>query len=127
MRAIIPEGVPRHQNPIPAAAVHRGVLASSAIAGRDPTTGTYPHDKDRQIALAFDYLRNVLAAAEASIRDVVKCDLYFADKADRTLVNAHWLTMFPDETARPARHSHVASLPAGCCLQIVVLAILERS
>ena len=127
VRAIAPEGVPRHDNPIPAAAVHRGVLASSAISGKDPVTARYPGDKERQIALAFDHLRSVLAGAGASIEDVVKLDLYFADKTDRRLVNAHWLEMFPDERARPARHAHAASLPAGCCLQIAVLAIVERS
>ena len=127
VRAIAPEGVPRHDNPIPAAAVHRGVLASSAISGKDRVTGTYPVDKERQIALAFDHLRSVLATVGAGVQDVVKVDLYFADKMDRPLVNAHWVGLFPDEAARPARHAHVVSLPAGCCLQIAALAIVERN
>ncbi len=125
VRSVNPEGTWRHDNPIPAAAVHRGILISSAISGRDPVTGAYPADKTEQINLAFRILKQVLEAGKACPQDVVKFDLYVSDKADRPLVNPHWVQMYPEEDARPARHSHVAELPLGCCLQIVVCAVLE--
>ena len=124
VRTVNPIGTWRHDNPIPAAAVHRGILISSAISGRSSETGAYPTEKAEQIDLAFANLKQVLEAGNARLRDVVKIDLYFSDKSDRPIVNAHWLKMYPKADARPARHSHVAELPPGCCLQIVVYAVL---
>ena len=124
VRAVNPEGTWPHDNPIPAAAVHRGVLISSAISGKSPVTGAYPSDKAEQINLAFENLKQILASAGAGLQDVVKFDLYLSDTADRPLVNAHWVEMYPDEEARPARHSHLANLPLGCCLQMVVHAVV---
>ncbi|MYI70267.1 MAG: RidA family protein [Boseongicola sp. SB0673_bin_14] len=125
VRSLDPPGVPRHRNPVPAAALHHGMLASSAISGIDPESGGYPADRAMQVALAFGNLRRLLASAGATPQDVVKVDLRFRDKADRRLANPHWLEMYPDEGARPARHSHVADLPDGCCLQISVLAVVQ--
>lgn len=124
VRAVNPAGMWRHDNPVPAVAVHRGILVSSAISGRGPKTGAFPTDKAEQIGLAFANLKQILEAENARLQDVVKLDLYFSDKADRPLVNARWVGMYPEEDARPARHSHVAELPPGCCLQIVVCAVL---
>lgn len=124
VRAINPDGVPHHQNPIPAAAIHNGVLMTSAIMGKDPATGEFPADKADQVALAFRHLERILESAGATPDDVVKLSLYFRDKSDRALVNPHWLRLYPDEAARPARHAHVAELPDGCCLQMEVFAVL---
>ena len=126
VRSINPSSLPHHSNPIPTAAVHRGLLVSSAISGIDPVTARYVPDKEAQFALAFSHLRQLLEAGGATLQDVVKLDLFFADKADRPLVNPHWLEMYPDENFRPARHAHEGSLPPGCWLQIEVMAILER-
>lgn len=126
VRSINPAGVPHHKNPIPAAAIHRGVLVSSAIFGMDPASRTYPADKADQVALAFQHLRTVLDAAGADLQDVVKLDLFFQDTADRVLANPHWLELFPEEGNRPARHAHQTELPDGCCLQIVVMAVLAH-
>ncbi|MEX3010679.1 RidA family protein [Hoeflea sp. TYP-13] len=125
INSVDPPDVPRHRNPIPAAAIHRGILASSAISGLDPSTGTYPGEKAVQVETAFRNMQSILEAAGANWQDVIKMDLYFRDKADRKLVNPHWLEIYPDESARPARHAHVADLPDGCCLQITFLAVME--
>ena len=124
VRSINPPGLPHHKNPIPAAALHNGVLVSSAISGLDPATGAYPADKESQIALAFQHFELILAEAGATPQDVVKLDLYFTDKADRKLVNPHWLRLFPQENRRPARHAHSAELPAECCLQMTFMAVM---
>ena len=126
VRSIDPDDIPGHQNPIPAAAEHRGLFISSAIGGIDPATGRYPDDPGEQVAMAFAHLRRLLAAARVDLQDVVKMDLYFADKADRPLANRQWLAMYPDEAARPARHAHLEVLPDGCRLQIVVTAMVAR-
>lgn len=78
--SINPNNVPHHKNPIPAAALHRGVLISSSISGQDTVSGEYSSDKSVQIALAFEYLKNIINDAGGSVQDIVKVDMYFADK-----------------------------------------------
>ena len=105
VRSVHVKDVPHHVNPVPHAAVHRGIVASSAIMGMDAATRKFPATKEEQIALAFRNLRSVIAASGATPQDVVKLTLYFADKNDRPLVNPYWLEFYPDENARPARHA----------------------
>ncbi|MGI9379568.1 MAG: RidA family protein [Methyloligellaceae bacterium] len=126
VRSISPANVPHHKNPIPAAAIHKNVLASSAISGIDPNTGEFPENKEEQVALAYEHLNSILNEAGAKPQDIVKMDLYFADKSDRSLVNKIWLELFPDADARPARHAHSADLQPGCIFQIEILAILDN-
>ena len=115
----------QHVNPVPNAAIHRGILVTSGIFGKDLQTGAFPEDKDKQMALAFDYLQAIIDEAGAELQDVVKVDLYFMDKTDRKLANPHWLRLWPDADRRPARQAHQAQLPKGCCLQIVAMAVLD--
>jgi 2-iminobutanoate/2-iminopropanoate deaminase len=126
VRSITSDRAAQHGNPVPNAALQNGLLITSGILGKDLATDTYPEDKARQVALAFQYLEAILDAAGATPQDVVKLDLYLADKADRALVNPHWLQLWPDETRRPARQAHKATLPDGCCIQLVATAMLAR-
>ena len=56
VRAINPIDVPPLKNPIPAAAIHGGVLISSVISGKSLVTDVYSKDKKEQISLAFEYI-----------------------------------------------------------------------
>ena len=125
-RSIHTAELPEHKNPIPQASIVRGVLVSSVISGIDLKTGVYEPDKLAQFKLAFSYLPKLMKAANGTLEDIVKVELYFSDKGDRGLANPHWLELFPDENSRPARHAHAASLPEGCYLQIQITAILEE-
>lgn len=118
--------IPQHRNPIPAAAIHRGILMTSGIFGKEIETGDFPQSKERQVELAFAYLRSILEEAGASLQDVIKVDLHFACKADRPLANVHWVRFWPDSGCRPARHAHQSQLPRGCCIQIFAMAVLEE-
>lgn len=124
VRAITSTKVAQHKNPIPNAALHNGLLVTSSIMGKDIEDDRYPADKAVQTALAFDYLETILDEAGATCQDVVKIDLYFADKDDRAFANPHWLRLWPDAAYRPARQAHQAILPEGCCIQIVAMAVL---
>ena len=125
-RSIHTSEVPEHKNPIPQASVVRGVLVSSVISGIDLATGVFAPDKLAQFELAFSYLPKLMKAANGTLEDIVKVELYFANKADRGLANPFWVELFPDENSRPARHAHAASLPEGCYLQIQITAIMEE-
>ena len=126
VRAIYSNKASQHHNPVPNAAILRGLLVTSGILGKRLESDDYPADKSEQTALVFRYLEVILDEAGATLEDVIKLDLYFADKGDRKLANEHWLRLWPDPTRRPARQAHRASLPDGCCLQIVAMAVLPQ-
>ena len=127
VRAINSDRAAQHHNPVPNAAILRGLLVTSSILGKRLDSDEYPADRGEQTALVFRYLEAILDEAGATSQDVIKLDLYFADKADRALANEHWLRLWPDPAHRPARQAHQATLPDGCCLQIVAMAVLPQS
>ena len=126
VRAINSDRAAQHHNPVPNAAILRGLLVTSGILGKRLDSDEYPADRGEQTALVFRYLEAILDDAGATSQDVIKLDLYFADKADRALANEHWLRLWPDPAHRPARQAHQAVLPDGCCLQIVAMAVLPQ-
>jgi hypothetical protein len=51
--------------------------------------------------------------------------VWVKEPAYRALVNKQWLAMFPDEHARPARHTFVTGdVSPGALMQCAVLAVL---
>ena len=126
VRAINSDRAAQHHNPVPNAAILRGLLVTSSILGKRLDSDEYPADRGEQTALVFRYLEAILDDAGATSQDVIKLDLYFANKADRALANEHWLRLWPDPAHRPARQAHQAVLPDGCCLQIVAMAVLPQ-
>ncbi len=65
-------------------------------------------------------LEQVLAAAGATIADVVRTNVYLADMADYAEMNAAYVELFPD---RPARTCvQVAGLPLGARVEIDCIA-----
>ena len=124
VQSIYAKGAAQHLNPVPNAAVHRGILVTSGILGRDRTTGAYPAQAATQIQLAFEQLPIILAEGGAGLQDVVKVDLYFADRQDRAMANEHWTRLWPDPLHRPARQAHQVDLPGACRFQLVVMAVL---
>ena len=126
VKAINPSDIPPHKNPIPAAAIHGGVLISSVISGKSLVTDVYSKDKKEQISLAFEYIEKIISEAGGTVQDIIKMDLYFRDKNDRSLVNPEWERMFPDPKKRPARHAQIGDLPENCCLQVTLTAVIDR-
>ena len=125
VNSINPEGLPAHKNPIPAAAVHKGILISSVISGKSVVTGSYSKNKVEQVSLVFEYIKKIVIEAGGTVQDIIKMDLYFSDKSDRSIVNPEWVKMFPDPNKRPARHAQIAELPKDCCLQVALTAVIE--
>jgi 2-iminobutanoate/2-iminopropanoate deaminase len=66
-------------------------------------------------------LELVLAAAGATVADVVRTNVYLADMADYAAMNAAYVELFPD---RPARTCvQVAGLPLGARVEIDCIAV----
>lgn len=126
VNSINPESLPAHKNPIPAAAVHKGILISSVISGKSVVTGSYSKNKVEQVSLVFEYIKKIVIEAGGTVQDIIKMDLYFSDKSDRSIVNPEWVKMFPDPNKRPARHAQIAELPKDCCLQVTLTAVIEK-
>jgi enamine deaminase RidA (YjgF/YER057c/UK114 family) len=93
----------RHANPIPGASRVGPLLASSVISGRGG--GDSP---EAQIAILFRHVDDMLRAAGADWRHVVKMNFYVPDLTLRELINAPWLEHFPDTDSRPARHTQAS-------------------
>src|SRR5271154_3570044 len=103
-KSIEVEGFSHGPNPIPAASRVGNVVMTGGIAGQDPATGKVPDDPTAQVGLAFANLKKILAAAGASLDDVVKVSISVKTFTLRDEINKHWLVAFPDEHSRPARH-----------------------
>src|SRR5262245_8852192 len=106
------------------AAMVRNVLMTSGILGADPATGDLADNADDQASFAFENLRRVLDAAGGSLDDVVHITVFVKDLALRESVNKPWLTLFPDEHDRPARHTIKADLPGTMLVQLEVVAVI---
>ena len=102
-----------HQNPIPAASRLGPLLASSVIPAFNPGERKLPDGIDAQLANVFHHAGEMLAAAGAEWRHVVKMTFFVSDLSYREAINAPWVVRFPDPASRPARHTQLAAGPAG--------------
>ena len=106
----------RHEHPIPAASRIGPFVVSGGISGMDPVTGRLPDGIEEQCALVFAHMKEIIEAASGTTDDILKVTVWLKDGADRNIVNQHWLRMFPDAEARPARHTFVGQELAGTML-----------
>lgn len=115
-----------HTNPIPAASKIGPFVASGSIFGKDPENGgAFPEGPEAQCAVMFANLRRLMEAAGGSTDNILKLEVWVKEPGYRVIVNQQWLAMFPDEHARPARHTFIsADLSPGALMQCAVLAIL---
>jgi 2-iminobutanoate/2-iminopropanoate deaminase len=116
-----------HTNPIPAASKIGPFLASGSLFGKDPTNGgAFAEGPEAQCAVMFCNIRRLMEAAGGSIEHVLKIEVWVKDAAYRAIINQEWLKMFPDEAARPARHTFIsADLAPGALMQCAVLAVIS--
>ena len=116
-----------HNAPIPMGARVGPLICSSAISGKDPTTGRLPADAVTQVQLAFANMDALLAAGGAALSDVAKLHITVKDNTVRDAINAEWQRRFPDPHDRPARHIVVHALQHGMVLQLEVTAFVTSS
>ena len=115
-----------HTNPIPAASKIGPFLASGSIFGKDPENGgAFAEGAEAQCAVMFANVRRLMEAAGGSTDNILKLEVWVKEPGYRAIVNQQWLATFPDELARPARHTIIsADLSPGALMQCAVLAIL---
>ena len=102
MKVIDTDGAPAHSGPVPQAVEAGGWIHVSALFGVDPTTRTIASDVTAESHQIFDNLAAILAAADASLTDVVRVGIVMRDlQRDRPAFNAVWAERFGEH--RPAR------------------------
>ena len=101
----------------------REMIFCSGQIPLDPATGTLIEgDVAAQTRRVLDNLTAVLAAAGASLADVVKTTIYLASMDDFAVVNAEYAPRFPANA--PARVTvQVAGLPRKALVEIDAIAI----
>ena len=98
-----------------------GYIFTSGQLGIDPATGKLCDGVEAQARQAFTNIKNVLEAAGASMDDVLKTTVFVTDLKDFVKVNAIYAEFFAPNF--PARSCvQVAALPAGCLVEIEVIA-----
>lgn len=99
-----------------------GWLYTSGQVALDPATAELvPGGFEPQAHRVFENLRQVLASAGCTFRDVVKATVYVADLADFPKLNAIYAENMGDH--RPARSTvQVAGLPKGALVEIDLVA-----
>jgi len=100
------------------------LLFCSGQIAIDPQTGQMVEGGiEAETERVLENLKGVLAAAGASLADVVKTTVYLADFADYPAMNAVYVHAFPSEP--PARATvGVSALPHGAKIELEAIARL---
>jgi 2-iminobutanoate/2-iminopropanoate deaminase len=102
MRIIETPDAPAHRGPVPQAVEVDGWIFVSALFGTRPGTGGVPDEVANEADQLFLNLAAVLAAADATLGDVVRVGIVMRNlHRDRPMFNTVWQKHFGDH--RPAR------------------------
>jgi 2-iminobutanoate/2-iminopropanoate deaminase len=122
-RAVSSDRAPAALGPYSQAIVAGGFVFCSGMAGIDAATGTIPDGIEAQTEQALVNLSAVLAAAGASMADVVKTTIFYADVEDFSRLNEVYARHMPDPPPARSAPSHVR-LPRGLLVSIEAIAVL---
>jgi len=121
-QAISTDRAPAALGPYSQAVVAHGWIFCSGMAGIDPATGTAPEGIEAQTEQALINLEAVLEEAGASMRDIVKTTIFYADVDDFSRLNEVYARHMPDPP--PARSAPAnVRLPRGLLISIDAIAV----
>ena len=113
-----------HANPIPAASRIGNMVYTGLIGGADPATKKVPPTLGEQATNMFAMVKRIVEAAGGTTEDIIKVDVWLADRSQRAAINDAWLALFPNAESRPARHSHTGQLEGGRLVECSFVAVL---
>jgi 2-iminobutanoate/2-iminopropanoate deaminase len=122
-QAVSSDQAPAALGPYSQAIVAGGMVFCSGTAGIDPVTGNIPEGIEAQTEQALVNLAAVLAAAGASMADVVKTTIFYADVDDFGRLNEVYARHMPDPPPARSAPAHVR-LPRGLLVSIEAIAVL---
>jgi len=122
MKVIHSDKAPKAVGPYSQAVEYGGILYTSGQIGLVPGKGELAGDDvETQAVQVTKNLSAVLAAAETSTDNIIKCNIYLVDMADFPKVNAIYAEWLGEH--RPARATvAVAQLPLGARIEIDLVA-----
>jgi 2-iminobutanoate/2-iminopropanoate deaminase len=121
-QAVSSPQAPAALGPYSQAVVAGGFVFCSGMAGIDPATGSAPDGIAAQTEQALVNLVAVLDAAGASLADVVKTTIFYADVDDFAVLNEVYARHMPDPP--PARSAPAnVRLPRGLLISIDAIAV----
>jgi 2-iminobutanoate/2-iminopropanoate deaminase len=121
-QAVSSDQAPAALGPYSQAIVAGGFVFCSGTAGIDLGTGAAPEGIEAQTELALRNLAAVLEAAGASMADLVKVTIFYADVADFARLNEVYARHMPDPP--PARSAPAnIGLPHGLLVSIDAIAV----
>ena len=122
-QAISSDQAPAALGPYSQAIVASGFVFCSGTAGIDPATGTVGDGIEAQTEQALQNLAAILNAAGASMADLVKVTIFYADVDDFARLNEVYARHMPDPP--PARSAPAnVKLPHGLLISIEAIAVL---
>ena len=122
--AVSSDRAPSALGPYSQAIVANGFVFCSGTAGIDPKTGIIPDGIEAQTEQSLRNLAAVLEAAGASMSDLVKTTIFYADVADFAKLNEVYARHMPDPP--PARSAPAnVRLPRGLLVSIEAIAVLS--
>ena len=120
-QAVSSEQAPAALGPYSQAVVAGGFVFCSGTAGIDPATGVAADGIEAQTEQALRNLAAVLEAAGASMADLVKTTIFYADVDDFARLNEVYARHMPDPP--PARSAPAnVRLPHGLLVSIEAIA-----
>ena len=125
-QAISSDRAPAALGPYSQAIVAGGLIFCSGMAGIDPATGEIPSGIEAQTEQALLNLAAVLAEAGASMNDVVKTTIFYADVEDFARLNEVYARHMPDPPPARSAPAHVR-LPRGLLVSIKAIAVSPTS
>lgn len=116
------ELAPAALGPYSQAIVAGGLVFCSGMTGIEPRSGKAPDGIEAQTEQTLLNLAAVLAAAGASMDDVAKTTIFYADVEDFALLNEVYARHMPDPPPARSAPAHVR-LPHGLLVSIEAIAV----
>ena len=121
--AVSTDAAPAALGPYSQAITANGFVFCSGTAGIDPATGLPGEGIEAQTDLALRNLAAILEAAGASMDDVVKTTIFYANVDDFATINEIYARHMPDPP--PARSAPAnVRLPRGLLISIEAIAVI---
>ena len=122
-QAVATDAAPAAIGPYSQAIVAGGFVLCSGTVGIDPETGQIAEGIEAQTEQALRNIAAILGAAGASMADLVKTTIFYADVDDFAKLNEVYARHMPDPP--PARSAPAnVKLPRGLLVSIEAIALL---
>jgi 2-iminobutanoate/2-iminopropanoate deaminase len=122
-QAVATDAAPAALGPYSQAIVAGGFVFCAGTAGIDPQTGQAAEGIEAQTEQALQNIAAILNAAGASMADLVKTTIFYADVDDFAKLNEVYARHMPDPP--PARSAPAnVKLPRGLLVSIEAIALL---